>query len=90
MKCPLDLCKEFARLALRDMELTYNEVSQDINHTFKVQLPQKLLEVKFYPQARKLTQITVKTFSSSNSHHYFNEMSEEILDQIDINVELLS
>jgi hypothetical protein len=90
MECPLDLCKEYARLALRDMEIPYNDVTEGPNHAFECQLPEKKMEIKFYPQARKLTKVTVKTSSMSNSIKYFNKISEKILDRIDINVELLS
>jgi hypothetical protein len=84
MNCPMELCMEYGRSALRGLNIPYREEKKETHWLLLGSIPEREAEIRFYPLSGNLTKVKAKVYLVSNQLDVDRDIAMEILDRMNI------
>ena len=84
MSCPLELCMEYGRAALRGLNISYREEKEETHWLLQGSIPEREAVIRFYPLSENLTKVKAKVYLVSNRLDFDRDIAREIMDQMNL------
>lgn len=82
MSCPMELCMEYGRAALRGLNISYREEKEETHWLLLGSIPEREAVIRFYPLSGNLTKVKAKVYLVSNQLDVDRDIARAILDEM--------